>query len=101
MHPSVTGETLHRSASSNGWEDTPMTRAALVRASAFLTVLAAALSSPAPRAAGGQKLLFSSNRDGKYRLYLADPDTGAAERVPGAPEGATLPAWSPDGKRVA
>lgn len=57
-----------------------------------------ALSVPASHSAEGEKLLFSSNRDGTYRLYVLDVQTGAAESLPTI---GNQGAWSPDGKKIA
>ena len=49
---------------------------------------------------GGDRLAFSSDRDGELDLYTWHASTGTFERVTeGA--GATMPAWSPDGTRIA
>ncbi|MCY4400182.1 MAG: amidohydrolase family protein [Gemmatimonadetes bacterium] len=49
---------------------------------------------------GGDRLAFSSDRDGELDLYIWDASGGGIERATeGA--GATMPAWSPDGTRIA
>jgi Tol biopolymer transport system component len=49
----------------------------------------------------GSRLLFYSNRGGRYEAWLLDL-RGALERVlPEGNEPASFPIWSPDGKRVA
>ena len=49
------------------------------------------------------KLVFSSHRDGGYRLYTMNADGSRRKQIT-APEGSDedlTPAWSPDGKQIA
>ena len=50
----------------------------------------------------GSRLLFYSNRGGRYEAWLLSMAGGAAERVlPEGGEPASFPVWSPDGRKVA
>ena len=48
----------------------------------------------------GQLLAFDSDRDGERGIYVADSNGRNARRVSG-PGFATVPSWSPDGRRLA
>jgi TolB protein len=49
----------------------------------------------------GKRLVFSSDRDGDWDLYLLSLANGAARRLTSDPGTDTFPAWSPDGKAIA
>ena len=48
----------------------------------------------------GQHIAFDSDRDGVRGVYIADVDGSGARRISGAGF-ASVPSWSPDGRRVA
>jgi Tol biopolymer transport system component len=56
--------------------------------------------SPVPVDTDG-KLLFQSNRDGNYDIYVMDLETGMVTRLTDSPEHEFEPALSPDGTRIA
>ena len=49
----------------------------------------------------GRFLAYTSNRDGTYKIYVADTGTGEHRRLTHRPEKELAPAWSPDGKWIA
>ena len=49
----------------------------------------------------GKKIVFASNRDGTYRLYVVNVDGSGLARLTDGPAGDLSPKWSPDGKRIA
>jgi len=49
----------------------------------------------------GNRLAFSSNRDGQWDLYLMDIASGSVERLTNTPEYDASPSFSPDGLLVA
>ena len=46
------------------------------------------------------RLAFSSNRNGSYDLYVADPDGGRPRRLTSSPGNEGEPAWTPDGSKL-
>jgi hypothetical protein len=48
----------------------------------------------------GRRLAFDSDRDGERGIYVADVNGQGARRVSG-PGFASVPSWSPDGRRIA
>jgi TolB protein len=48
----------------------------------------------------GGRIVFSSNADGNWEIYLMDRDGSALLRLTRNLGADTNPAWSPDGKRV-
>jgi Tol biopolymer transport system component len=49
----------------------------------------------------GSRIVFVSDRDGNYELYLADADGANAIRLTTTPDLAELsPEWTPDGRRI-
>jgi Tol biopolymer transport system component len=48
----------------------------------------------------GKKLVFSSNRTGRYEIWTASVDGGDLRRVTRGPGEKTWPVWSPDGSRI-
>jgi tol-pal system beta propeller repeat protein TolB len=74
----------------------------VVQLAAGLLILAPGVAFYSPvRAAGSDRLLFTSNREGRPRLYLIQPDTGDIQPLPNAMDRESLTAWSPDGKKIA
>jgi len=50
----------------------------------------------------GGKIVFASERDGNYELYVINPDGSGATRLTNTPLASDRePAWSPDGNRIA
>ncbi len=47
----------------------------------------------------GEQLLFASERDGDFELYVVDREGGEARRLTEHPASDRSPAWSPDGQR--
>jgi Tol biopolymer transport system component len=56
---------------------------------------------PAVWSPDGCKILFSSNRDGNWNLYLIDADGSNPQRLTNAPADEREPTWSPDGRTIA
>ncbi|MBN1313803.1 MAG: serine/threonine-protein kinase [Anaerolineae bacterium] len=54
-----------------------------------------------PPPSGGDRLIFASQRDGNYDLYLIDVDGTNLQQITKDPERDYDPAWSPDGTRIA
>lgn len=48
----------------------------------------------------GQRLVYSSDQKGTFDIWIRDLRTGAPVRVTEHPARDTMPAWSPDGKRI-
>ena len=48
-----------------------------------------------------QRLLFSSNRDGNWEIYMMNADGSNQINLTHHPADDRGPVWSPDGKRVA
>ncbi len=46
------------------------------------------------------RVVFSSNRNGSFDLYLMDPDGGRLRRLTSGPGNEGEPAWTPDGNRI-
>jgi Tol biopolymer transport system component len=46
----------------------------------------------------GRRIAFTSNRDGKYEIYLMNADGGGVQRVTKHSEHNSHPCWHPDGK---
>jgi len=49
----------------------------------------------------GQKILFSSFRDGNYEIYVMNPDGTGQTNLTGNPAIDSHPIWSPDSKQIA
>ncbi|MGH9943921.1 MAG: Calx-beta domain-containing protein [Pyrinomonadaceae bacterium] len=49
----------------------------------------------------GGRILFSSERDGNYEIYVANPDGSGPTRLTNSELSDREPAWSPDGNRLA
>jgi len=49
----------------------------------------------------GQRIAFSSNRDGNYELYVMNADGSGQRRLTHNRPVDAGPSWSPDGKRLA
>ena len=50
---------------------------------------------------GGNKIAFSSTRNGKRDIYVMDPDGSNEAKLPTIFGDANFPAWSPDGTKIA
>jgi Tol biopolymer transport system component len=48
----------------------------------------------------GTRLVFESNRDGNWEIYIVEVDSGEQTRVTDNSKGDNNPAWSPDGKLI-
>lgn len=48
----------------------------------------------------GSRILFSSNRSGKYEAWMIRPDGSDLTQVTSLPEPVRLAFWAPDGKRI-
>jgi len=49
----------------------------------------------------GDKIAFTSDRDGNEEIYISNPDGSKAFRLTNNPARDYAPAWSPDGKKIA
>ncbi len=49
----------------------------------------------------GKKILFSSNRDGDFEVYLMNADGSDLKQLTSNTFSDVYPVWSPDGKRIA
>ncbi|GAB4249323.1 hypothetical protein [Deferrisoma sp.] len=49
----------------------------------------------------GSRIVFSSNRDGSFDLFILSLVDGTVEKLTEFPGAETSPAWSPDGRRIA
>jgi Tol biopolymer transport system component len=49
----------------------------------------------------GQRVVFQSNRDGPYHIYLMNADGSNVQQLSSGDQDDRHPAWSPDGKRIA
>jgi len=56
---------------------------------------------PAAWSPDGRKLVFSSNRDGNWNLYMIDVTGGEAQQLTDASVDERDPIWSPDGSTMA
>jgi len=50
---------------------------------------------------GEAQIVFSSNREGKFNLYMMEEDGGNLRQLTDFPDEASAPAWSPDGRKIA
>ncbi len=64
------------------------------------TPLPAPTPTPSPLPGGG-RIAYTSNREGKYDLYLMNADGSEPRRLTNTPAEELHPAWSPDGRRIA
>lgn len=48
----------------------------------------------------GRRIVFVSNRDGNYEIYVMDADGTGQRRVTEQPERDDYPAWHPDGTHL-
>ncbi len=48
----------------------------------------------------GQKIVFDSNRDGNFEVYVIDADGSNVQRLTHNDKADARPAWSPDGQRI-
>jgi dipeptidyl aminopeptidase/acylaminoacyl peptidase len=74
-------------------------RVALVAACLAALALAAPAHAAFPGADG--KIAFASNRDGNFEIYTVDPDGTNLQRLTHTAADESMPAWSPDGSRIA
>ena len=51
--------------------------------------------------AASSKIVFHSNMDGNYEIYIMDDDGTNIQRLTHHPDKDKLPRWSPDGKQIA
>ncbi|MDP2949213.1 MAG: hypothetical protein Q8P22_06720 [Chloroflexota bacterium] len=49
----------------------------------------------------GKKLIFASDREGTYHIYVLNLDGSGLTKLTDAPAGDFSPEWSPDGRRIA
>lgn len=49
----------------------------------------------------GERIAFSSDRDGNWELYVMNADGSGQRRLTTTPEDEAVPAWSPDGEKIA
>jgi TolB protein len=49
----------------------------------------------------GKQILFTSNRDGNYEIYLLDLESGKQQRLTRHQEQDNFACWHPDGKQLA
>jgi Tol biopolymer transport system component len=57
-------------------------------------------SAPPPSGENFGKILFSSNRDGNYEIYVMDADGSNQKRLTNNPANDSEPAWSSDRKKI-
>jgi len=48
----------------------------------------------------GKRIVFTSNRDGNYEIYMMSADGSSVRRVTNHPEKDDYATWHPDGKRI-
>ena len=49
----------------------------------------------------GSRIAYMGHNEGDYDIYVADPTTGATDRLTDSPGGDGWPVWSPDGTSIA
>ncbi len=64
-------------------------------------VVSAAGCAPSPGSATNGKIVFQSDRDGNYDLYVMNPDSTDQRNLTNLPASDTGPVPSPDGRRIA
>src|SRR2546422_11714268 len=60
-----------------------------------------ALDYPAGWSPDGSKILFETNRDGNYEIYVMNADGSGQVNLTNNPASDADPAWSPDGSKIA
>src|SRR2546427_7643266 len=53
------------------------------------------------RSPDGTKIAFASSRDGRFEIYVMNPDGSGVTRVSSEQAEEFEPSWSPDGARIA
>ena len=81
----------------------PLTGISLTLSAIVLVIVSAVLIKPVssgtfPGTNG--KIVFSSNRDGNYEIYVINTDGSGLRRVTNHPERDDYPSWHPDGKKL-
>ena len=67
------------------------------RPPARLTNIVNAYPNPSP---DGERILFQSNRTGRFEIYVTDADGGNLSRLTDRPGDNCSPVWSPDGEEI-
>ena len=65
------------------------------------TATATATATPTPTPTPVSRIVFYSDRDGDYDIYVMDADGTHVQQLTDNDDADGLPTWSPDGKRIA
>ena len=67
----------------------------------WLTITGGALSAPVAPAPASGRIVFQSDRDGDYEIYVMNADGSGVSRLTDNAANDWVPSWSPDGGRIA